>query len=220
MQSGRPVNHQGVHAEGEQAPGSPVDSPGTHDPSRQGDLTKQVIHGGPSRENGGPSREHGGPSQEHGGPSRDAGGGTDHGGRRFSFDIASDFTQARAVQDQIIGEVIARGFGENDLFALKLALEEAVINAIKHGNKLDPAKRVKIEATVSDDEVDITIQDQGPGFHRESVPDPTLEENLERNSGRGIMLIEAYMTTAEWTDQGRRLHMNKRREASMVPRAS
>lgn len=119
-----------------------------------------------------------------------------------------------------MGEVVSREFGDNDIFALRLALEEAVINAIKHGNKLDPAKRVKIDATVSDDEVVVTIHDQGPGFRREAVPDPTLEENLEKNCGRGILLIEAYMTTAEWTDQGRRLHMSKRREASLVPKAS
>lgn len=143
-----------------------------------------------------------------------------HGGsRRFAFNIGSNFDEARVVQEQIIGEVIARGYGDNDLFALKLALEEAVINAIKHGNKLDPVKRVWVDATVGDEEIDITIKDQGPGFKREDVPDPTLAENLEKNSGRGILLIEAYMTQAEWSDEGRQLHMRKTRESAMAPKA-
>lgn len=141
------------------------------------------------------------------------------GGRRFSFNIASDFVEARVIEDQIIGEVTARGYGDNDLFAIKLALEEAVINAIKHGNKLDPHKRVWVEAMVGNDEIDILIRDQGPGFKREEVPDPTAMENLEKNSGRGILLIEAYMTQAEWSDSGRQLHMRKTRENALVPKS-
>lgn len=134
----------------------------------------------------------------------------------YEFDIRSDFAEARPIQEQILADVLARRYSDNDVFAIKLALEEALINAIKHGNKLDPAKRVKVLARVSDDMVDITIRDQGAGFKRENVPDPTLEENLEKNCGRGILLIEAYMTTASWSDLGRCLHMTKAREVSLV----
>lgn len=159
-----------------------------------------------------------------------AGGGQSGGGgagrrpRRFAFDIASDFAEARNVQKQILDEVDTRGFSDNDVFAVKLSLEEAVINAIKHGNQFDARKRVQVEAVISDDEIDIVIHDQGAGFDRGRVPDPTLAENIEKSCGRGILLIEAYMTHVDWGDDGRRLHMRKVREPApsdaMIPRAS
>lgn len=130
----------------------------------------------------------------------------------FRFHIPSDYAEGREVQKTIMDAVVAAGFGEHDVFAVKLALEEALINAIKHGNKLDPAKSVRIHATISPDVVDIDVEDEGSGFSRSTVPDPTLEENLEKTSGRGILLIESYMTRVEWSQDGRRLHMTKRRE--------
>src|SRR4051812_36919904 len=97
--------------------------------------------------------------------------------------IESDLTAGRDVQKRVLDEVERLGYDENSAFAIKLALEEGIINAIKHGNKFDPTKQVHIEATVSAKQVDITIEDQGPGFDRSSVPDPTLDENLEKCSG-------------------------------------
>ncbi len=147
-----------------------------------------------------------------------SGGGNSGGGRtaRFSFVIASDFEQSRTVQEQILAAVAAERFPEGDMFAIRLALEEAMINAIKHGNKLDREKMVRVEALVSPEEIEVVVHDQGSGFVKSDVPDPTLEENLEKNSGRGIMLIEAYMSSAEWTDGGRRLRMSKKREAQLA----
>ena len=104
-------------------------------------------------------------------------------------------------------------FDDNAQFALKLALEEALINAVKHGNKLDPAKRVRGRATVTADRAEIVVQDEGVGFTRVAIPDPTLEENLEKTSGRGILLIEAYMDEVQWSDQGRRVRMVKHNNA-------
>lgn len=136
--------------------------------------------------------------------------------RQFSFVIHSDFDESRVIQDQIMAAVTAASYPDNDVFAIKLALEEAMINAIKHGNKLDPKKRVRIEASVGHDQVEFMIHDEGAGFVKAEVPDPTLEENLEKNSGRGILLIEAYMSFAEWTDGGRKLRMGKKREAQLA----
>lgn len=135
---------------------------------------------------------------------------------RLRFDIPSDFVHGRDVQERIMQAVERHHFTENAAFAIKLALDEAMINAIKHGNKLDPRKRVRIEVEVSDSQADIVVHDQGEGFLREEVPDPTLEENLEKAGGRGILLIEAYMTRAEWSDHGRRLHMTRRNDDTTV----
>jgi serine/threonine-protein kinase RsbW len=129
------------------------------------------------------------------------------------FIIPSDFSEGRAVQRRILDEVEKNRFAEEAIFAIKLALEEALINAIKHGNKLDKTKVVKINATVTPEEADITIEDEGAGFDRASVPDPTTEENLERLHGRGILLMESYMSKVEWSRGGRRVRMVRKNVA-------
>ncbi|MGB7160091.1 MAG: ATP-binding protein [Tepidisphaeraceae bacterium] len=144
-----------------------------------------------------------------------SGQGNDH---DMKFTIRSDFSAGHDVQKRILDAVEKAGFNSQSTFAIKLALEEALINAIKHGNKLDLKKSVHIEASVSPNVTEITIEDEGPGFERSSVPDPTLEENLDKCSGRGILLMEAYMNRVEWSRGGRRVHMVKKNEADLLPR--
>lgn len=130
----------------------------------------------------------------------------------MKFTINSTFSESRDVQSQIMDAVEQNGYGEQTTFSIKLALEEAMINAIKHGNKLDPSKMVLVEAAVNPMQVEISIEDQGPGFDRSAVPDPTAEENLCKCSGRGILLIESYMDEVSYSKQGRRVKMIKRNE--------
>lgn len=132
--------------------------------------------------------------------------------KRIKVTIDSDAAQSRKVQDQIIGLVEDAGFEGQTLFSIKLALEEAMINAIKHGNKNDRGKKVHIEASVDPAKTQISIEDQGPGFNRSSVPDPTLEENLCKCSGRGILLMESYMSSVKYSKNGRKVTMIKRNE--------
>lgn len=124
--------------------------------------------------------------------------------------IPSELSRGRDVQKRILSDVHRHNYDDQGVFAITLALEEALINAIKHGNKLDPAKVVKVEWTISPAQIEIIIEDEGPGFDRAAVPDPTAEENLSKCSGRGLLLIEAYMHVAEWTNRGRRLRMIRR----------
>jgi serine/threonine-protein kinase RsbW len=130
----------------------------------------------------------------------------------LTFVIPSDFAEGRHVQDRIMQEVERCRYDPDSVFAIKLALEEALINAIKHGNKLDKKKKVKVEATVTEEQAEIQIEDEGPGFQRDSVPDPTAEENLERLHGRGILLMEAYMNAVEWSRGGRRIRLVRSRD--------
>ncbi len=134
------------------------------------------------------------------------------------FEFSSNFDTGTEVQTRILKEVERHGFNPNSIFATRLALEEALVNAIKHGNKLDPSKKVFVEARVTGDRVEIEVEDQGPGFDRSSVPDPTAEENLCKCSGRGILLIESYMNDVRWDRGGRRIHMTKRNEPGTLPR--
>ena len=133
------------------------------------------------------------------------------------FEFPSDFDIGTEVQARILEEVERHGFNPNSLFATRLALEEALVNAIKHGNKLDPKKKVVVEAKVSKDRVEIEVEDEGPGFVRSCVPDPTAEENLCKCSGRGILLIEAYMNSVSWSQGGRRVKMVRFNEPSELP---
>jgi serine/threonine-protein kinase RsbW len=126
------------------------------------------------------------------------------------FDIASDYAAGREVQQRIMDAVECSGFSEPEVFGIKLSLEEALINSIKHGNKLDPQKRVKVECTVKSKFFEISIQDEGAGFEREKVPDPTAEENLTKCSGRGLLLMEAYMDEVKYSDRGRKIYMRKK----------
>ena len=133
-------------------------------------------------------------------------------GTSMKFVIPSDFKRGVEVQARILDEVGKFKYNSDSAFAIKLSLEEAVVNAIKHGNKLDVTKRVFIEALVGPDQTELTIEDEGPGFQRAEVPDPTSPENLEKCSGRGILLIEAYMNGVSWSNSGRKMHMIKRND--------
>jgi serine/threonine-protein kinase RsbW len=131
---------------------------------------------------------------------------------RHSFTIPSDYAASRDVQIRIMEDVESSGFDPESVFAIRIALEEALVNAIRHGNRLDPGKKVHVEAEVTPGRAVITVEDEGPGFNRDSVPDPTADENLCRPSGRGILLIESYMSDVSWERGGRRLRMIKQAE--------
>jgi serine/threonine-protein kinase RsbW len=126
--------------------------------------------------------------------------------------IASDYGDAREVQQLIRDEVERAGFDADSQFAIKLALEEALINAIKHGNKLDKGKNVHVEWNISPAAAEIIIEDEGPGFDRKNVPDPTQDTNLEKLTGRGILLIESYMSDVQWSNGGRRVKLVKKND--------
>jgi len=123
--------------------------------------------------------------------------------------IPSDVAHIPRVQEAIIGPARAAGFRKDALFAIRLALDEAVSNAIRHGNKSDPAKSVTIDFTITPDRVTIAITDQGPGFDPAGLPDPTAPENLTRPHGRGVLLIQSYMTDVAYSDRGRCVTMTK-----------
>jgi serine/threonine-protein kinase RsbW len=131
-------------------------------------------------------------------------------GKPLRFTIPSDFSAWRDVQEKILQELVRNGFKDESLFAVKLSLEEALVNAIKHGNKLNPNKQVRIEARLTPQRASILIEDEGAGFERCGVPDPTLEENLQKCSGRGILLIEAYMDSVKYSEGGRCVRMVKK----------
>jgi serine/threonine-protein kinase RsbW len=128
---------------------------------------------------------------------------------QFDYTIQSELAESSRIQEEIMALLRQLGFEDEDLSDLHIAMEEGLANAIKHGNQLDASKKVKIEGMVDGNKVRIEIEDEGEGFNPEDVPDPTLDENLDKPSGRGILLMRAFMDTIEYNDKGNRLRIVK-----------
>jgi serine/threonine-protein kinase RsbW len=128
--------------------------------------------------------------------------------------IPSDTVEARRIQEQIENLLKVNQYGERDIFGIRLAVEEALVNAIKHGNQMDSARKVRIAFQVTQEKFEVIIADEGEGFDPIDVPDPTAPENLERPCGRGIMLMRHYMTSVAFNGRGNAVSMTKLRNGA------
>jgi serine/threonine-protein kinase RsbW len=113
--------------------------------------------------------------------------------------------EAAPLLDQLAGAMAAAGYAEKECFGMRLALEEAVANAVKHGHRGDPSKRVRVRVHVTADCVLAEVEDQGEGFDRAQVADPLAPENLERGCGRGLLLMESLVTWCRFNRRGNRV---------------
>ena len=130
---------------------------------------------------------------------------------RLVVDLPSERGSNRQATDPLLEQLGAHGWPPADIFAIHLAAEEAIVNAIVHGNKLDPAKTVHVECEISPEVARIAIADEGAGFDPGSVPDCTVEERLEAPSGRGVMLMKSFMTSIDYNAKGNAVVLLKRR---------
>ena len=119
-----------------------------------------------------------------------------------------DEEAANVIQD-LLDQLREQNWGDDQLFGIHLALEEAMMNAIKHGNQNDASKSVKLEFQATSAELCIRITDEGDGFDPSDVPDPTDDENLEVPSGRGIMLMRHFMTKVDYENSGTTVVLEK-----------
>jgi serine/threonine-protein kinase RsbW len=131
---------------------------------------------------------------------------------RLTVDLLSERGSNRQVTDELLAQLGAHGWPEADVFAVHLAVEEAIVNAIVHGNKLDPTKKVHVACEVSAERVLVSIADEGPGFNPAAVPDCTADDRLEAPGGRGVMLMRSFMTRIEYNPAGNAVVLEKRRQ--------
>jgi len=118
-------------------------------------------------------------------------------------EVPNDLGEARCrIEEPILADIRALGYSPEDEFAIRLALEEAVSNAYKHGNKGDPNKRIRARWAATPEVTVIYVSDDGGGFDPQTVPDPRTDENVQRPCGRGIMLMRAYMTQVQYSQRG------------------
>jgi len=135
---------------------------------------------------------------------------------KIEFELPSDLALMNGVLEYLQERVAKLGLIKLDRSNLFVALDEAFVNAVKHGNKNDPNKLLRITAELSPKEASFTVEDEGEGFDIREIPDPCDPANLFRTSGRGVLLIYNIMDEVEYNAQGNRVKMVKRPEAAPV----
>jgi serine/threonine-protein kinase RsbW len=129
----------------------------------------------------------------------------------FERTIPSDLNLGHQALADLLARLQSEGWNTRDIFGIRLALEEAVVNAIKHGNCLDCDKQVHVVCRSTADKIWIKITDQGQGFRPETVPDCTDDEHISSPNGRGIMLMRNFMSRVEYNEKGNVVEMEKLR---------
>jgi len=138
---------------------------------------------------------------------------------RIAFRMPSDVKYLDGVLDYLSERMVKMGIVGAEDSEVLIALDEAIVNAIKHGNKCDPRKAVQIVAELSAWGARFTIKDQGPGFARDQVPDPTDPARLLEPSGRGLLLINHIMDEVCYNKCGNQIQMFKRSNCAAEPAA-
>ena len=136
----------------------------------------------------------------------------------ISRSIALESTPSSIIKvcKQILSELKANDFSQEDAFAVHLALQEAFLNALKHGNKMDAGKQVKIDYVLDSDRIEISMTDEGNGFDPGNIPDPRVGQNLYKTDGRGLLLIRSYMDVVRFSERGNCVHMVRYKEKPQV----
>lgn len=119
--------------------------------------------------------------------------------RTVRLDIASRIEMLEMVQTVLNHVTGVVGFDEDACHYMSVAIRESVVNAMRHGNKLDESKRVTVEFVIQPGALEVRVQDEGKGFKPEAVPDPVAEENLLKADGRGIFFMKSFMDEVKYT---------------------
>jgi serine/threonine-protein kinase RsbW len=131
---------------------------------------------------------------------------------KIDLELPSDLTLMNAVLEYLLDRVAKLGLIKVEQSNLFVALDEAFVNAVKHGNRNDSSKLLRVTAELSAHEAIFTVEDEGDGFDVGSIPDPRDPANLFKSNGRGVLLIYNIMDEVEYSERGTRLKMVKRPE--------
>jgi serine/threonine-protein kinase RsbW len=136
---------------------------------------------------------------------------------KIEFVFPSAISLMHSILDYLMKRVEKVGVINPENSNLFIALDEAFVNAVKHGNKFDCQKTVKVTAEVSTKEARFTVEDEGEGFDVGSIPDPRNPENLFKTSGRGVLFIYNIMDEVRYNERGNRLEMIKKSDRFREP---
>ena len=129
---------------------------------------------------------------------------------KIEFELPSAISLMHIVLDYLLKRVAKLRVIDPERSNLFVALDEAFVNAVKHGNKYDADKVVRIECEISQKEARFTVEDEGEGFDVNAIPDPLDPENLFKTSGRGVLFIYNIMDEVAYNERGNRLTMVKK----------
>lgn len=118
-------------------------------------------------------------------------------------------SELRKVCSRILCRANLLGYSKDDQFAIHLAMEEAIVNAVRHGNQQDTEKDVIIEYDLNPEKIELWVTDQGRGFKPSDIADPRSGENIYKAGGRGVLLIKSYMSRVDYNKTGNSVHMTK-----------
>src|SRR5277367_2791305 len=107
--------------------------------------------------------------------------------------LDSTLESVDVAEEAVLREAQELGFDEDDLHKIGMSVRECMVNAVVHGNRYNARKKVHVMIQRTSDRLSIVIQDEGEGFDMATLPDPLANENLLRHSGRGLLLIQAFM---------------------------
>ena len=131
---------------------------------------------------------------------------------KIEFELPSAISPMHSILDYLLKRVEKLGVIKPERSNLFVALDEAFVNAVKHGNKFNTQKLVRITAELSAKEASFTIEDEGEGFDVNAIPDPLDPQNLFKASGRGVLFIYNIMDEVKYNERGNRLTMVKKCE--------
>jgi serine/threonine-protein kinase RsbW len=117
--------------------------------------------------------------------------------QRVSFTLDSTLETVDSAEQTASRIAAEAGFDEEEVMRISMAVREAAVNAVLHGNAYDPNKKVNVDFVSNDHDLVITVRDEGKGLDLEKIPDPLAPENLLKTSGRGIFLIRSFMDQVE-----------------------
>ncbi len=123
--------------------------------------------------------------------------------------ISSDLALVQKTSAEVLVFLKPLRLSESMQFDIRLCFEEALINAMRYGNRLEPRKKAQAQVEFNSSEIRILIEDEGEGFNPGSLRDCTDEENVTRNGGRGVYLIHQLMDRVKYNSKGNRLLMVK-----------
>lgn len=124
--------------------------------------------------------------------------------------VTNDLSAARKIQKRILAQAGDLGYSDKNRFAIRLAVEEALVNAYRHGNHRDPAKKITICYDVQPHQITVRIADEGKGFDPDGLPDPTCDERLGDPEGRGVMLMRSFADEVVFNEAGNEVQLVKR----------
>lgn len=131
----------------------------------------------------------------------------------LGLEIVRSLSDIERSVESVLAAMKQQHYPHPDAAAIRLVLHEVLTNAVRHGNRDDATKLVHLRYDVTRDWVRLEVQDDGTGFDPSAVPDPRLAQNLDKPSGRGLLLIRSLMNWVKFSDEGRRLMLFRWRTA-------